>query len=86
MNNKPIGDQEPSQAFLWRALDFLGEKGISALLVPAGVLLKVHEKSQEFRNQWVDSIRLDEVYNFSHVRTIFFKGAISPFMAVIFKK
>ncbi len=86
LNNKPIGDQEPSQAFLWRALDFLGEKGISALLVPAGVLLKVHEKSQEFRNQWVDSIRLDEVYNFSHVRTIFFKGAISPFMAVIFKK
>lgn len=86
LNSKPIGDKEPSQAFLWRALDFLKEKGNSAMLVPAGVLLKVHDMSQKFRNQWIDSIRLEEVYNFSHVRTIFFKEAISPFIAIIFKK
>jgi hypothetical protein len=86
LNNKPIGDKEPSQAFLWRALDYLRKNGKAGLLVSAGVLFKHHEKSQAFRREWIECVRLEEVFNFSHVRTIFFKGAISPFVAVFFKK
>ncbi len=85
-NNKPIGDKEPSQAFLWLALDFLKKGGKSGMLVSAGVLLKHHETSREFRRRWLDAVRLNEVFNFSHVRTIYFKGAISPFIAIRFEK
>ncbi len=85
-NNKPIGDKELSQAFLWIALNLLKSNGKSVMLISAGVLLKHHEKSQKFRRKWLDSIRLQEVFNFSHVRTVFFKGAISPFVVVLFKK
>jgi len=85
-NSKPIGDKEPSQAFLWRALDFLKENGKAGMLVSAGVLFKHHDKSQAFRKQWLEGVRLTEVFNFSHIRTIFFKGAISPFLAIFFSR
>ncbi len=85
-NNKPIGDKEPSQAFLWRALDFLRTNGKAGMLVTAGVLFKHSTTSQQFRRQWFNSVRLKEVFNFSHVRKFFFKGGISPFLSVFFKK
>jgi type I restriction-modification system DNA methylase subunit len=85
-NNKPIGDKEPSQAFLWRALDFLKENGKTGMLVSAGVLFKHNTTSQAFRNHWLKLVRLDEVFNFSHVRKFFFKGANSPFLLINFSK
>ncbi|MCX6582489.1 MAG: N-6 DNA methylase [Candidatus Aminicenantes bacterium] len=85
-NDKTIGDKESSQAFLWRVLDFLKENGKSGVLVSAGVLFKHHKKSQTFRREWMDCVKLEEVFNFSHVREFFFKGAISPFVAMLFKK
>ncbi|UCH96286.1 MAG: N-6 DNA methylase [Candidatus Aminicenantes bacterium] len=85
-NNKPVGDQEPSQAFLWRALDFLEEKGKAGILVPAGVLFKHNTTTLKFRSQWFDHVKLDEVFNFTHVRKFFFKGAASPFLSICFSK
>jgi type I restriction-modification system DNA methylase subunit len=85
-NNKPIGDKEPSQAFLWRALDFLKSDGKAGMLVSAGVLFKHGTKSQKFRKMWLDCIRLTDVYNFTHVRKFFFKGADAPFLAICFNK
>jgi hypothetical protein len=85
-NNKPVGDQEPSQAFLWRALDFLEEKGKAGMLVPAGVLFKHNTTTLKFRSQWFDGVKLDEVFNFTHVRKFFFKGAASPFLSICFSK
>ena len=84
--NKPIGDGEPSQAFLWRALDFLRSNGKAGMLVSAGVLFKHSKTTQNFRRHWFDSVRLEEVFNFSHVRKFFFKGGISPFLSVFFSK
>ncbi len=85
-NNKPIGDKESSQAFLWRALDFLKNNGKAGMLVSAGVLFKHNTTTQAFRKQWLDCVRLDEVFNLSHVRKFFFKGGISPFFSIFFKK
>lgn len=86
VNKKPIGDKEPSQAFLWRSLDFLKDGGKAALLVSAGVLFKHSNTTRAFREQWMDRIRLIEVFNFAHVRKFFFKGADSPFVMVNFVK
>jgi len=85
-NNRPIGDEESSQAFLWRATDFLKNTGKAGMLVSAGVLFKHSTTTQAFRKQWMNSITLEEVFNFAHVRKFFFKGAISPFLSVFFDK
>jgi hypothetical protein len=84
--NHPIGDNEPSQAFLWRALDYLKDKGNAGMLVSSGVLFKHNTTSLDFRRSWFDCVRLIEVFNFSHARKFFFKGAISPFLFISFRK
>lgn len=82
----PIGDKEPSQAFLWRSLDFMKEDGQCALLTSAGVLFKHSSTTQAFRREWMRKVCITEVFNFTHVRKFFFNGAISPFVMVHFKK
>lgn len=84
--NKPIGDRESSQAFLWRALDMLKPNGKAGMLVSAGVLFKHSKTSQAFRKNWFENVRLEEIFNFSHVRKFFFKGGISPFCSLFFSK
>ena len=86
VNNKPVGDKEPSQAFLWRSLDFLKDGGKAGMLVSAGVLFKHSTTTQAFRERWMDRVRLNDVFNFTHVRKFFFKGAISPFVLICFAK
>jgi len=85
-NSYPIGDKEPSQAFLWRSLDFLKKNGHCALLTSAGVLFKHSPPTQAFRKEWMKQVCLNEVFNFTHVRKFFFKGAISPFVMIHFTK
>jgi len=80
----PIGDKEPSQAFLWLATTLLKKGGHCALLTPVGVLFKHY--SQTFRNEWINKIHLIEVFNFNHVRKFFFNGANSPFVMIHFTK
>ncbi|KAF0193758.1 MAG: hypothetical protein FD169_2301 [Bacillota bacterium] len=86
VNSKTIGDKEPSQAFLWRSLDFLRDGGRAGMLVAAGVLLKNSATAQEFRKQWLNNVTLHEVFNFTHVRKLFFAGANSPFMLLCFSQ
>lgn len=83
---REVGDQELSQAFIHRAIDFLNDGGRAALLVSTGVFFKHHEKSREFRRQWLTSSRLMHVVNFSAVRHLFFSEAIAPFASVLFVK
>lgn len=80
----PVGDQERSQTFIWRALDMLKQGGAAGLLVSTGVFFKHHENSVAFRNKWFGSCTLDSVYNFANTRHVFFKGVDSPFAAVFF--
>ena len=83
-NRKPIGDKELSQLFMFRSLDYLKPYGKAGLLVSSGVLFKHSARSHAFRKAWLDEAKLDEVYNFSHVRKLFFKEAIAPFLAIFF--
>ena len=89
---RPIGDKELSQAFIHLTLALLQDGGKAGLLVSSGVLFKDHPKSQQFRQVWLRSVRLEQVVNFSHVRHIFFSGpqreakGVSPFISVTFEK
>ncbi|MBK8398045.1 MAG: N-6 DNA methylase [Leptospiraceae bacterium] len=86
--NYPIGDIEPSQAFIARSTFLLKEIGIVGLLVSSGVFFK-HGKSNLFRYKWLSENSLKKIVNCDHVRDIFFSGgrnkdAISPFASIIF--
>jgi hypothetical protein len=83
---RPIGDNELSQAFVHRALHLLRERGTAGLLVSTGVFFNDQTGSERFRRQWLRRSRLRRVVNFAHVRTLFFNGAIAPFAAIVFEK
>jgi len=84
-NKLPVGRGERSQLFIWKALDLLRPDGISGLLVHANTFLMHHDNSEAFREEWLSKADLYLVYNFSHVRKVFFKEAIAPFAGIIFK-
>jgi type I restriction-modification system DNA methylase subunit len=84
--NLPIGDQERSQAFIWKTIDSLKPDGLAGILVSTGVFYKHHKNSLDFRKKWLSENTLMSVFNFAHTRKIFFTGADSPFAAIIFSK
>ena len=84
----PVGFIELSQCFIWRVRRLLSPGGEIGLLVSSGILFKHEDKSKSFREQWLKQNRIRAVYNFSHVRHVFFrkqkKEAIAPFVALFF--
>jgi len=85
-NEMPVGRNERAQLFIWKALDLLKSDGLAGLFVHINTFLMHHDNSEEFRREWLRKSNLQSVFNFSHVRNVFFKGAIAPFGGVIFKK
>jgi hypothetical protein len=89
---RPLGDQELSQAFIHLTSALLKEGGRAGLLVSSGLLFKRHKNSRDFRKIWLQSVRLEHVVNFAHVRHVFFSGVqreakgIAPFISVVFVK
>lgn len=79
----PLGYKELSQCFIWRLQRLLNPGGEIGLLISSGVFFKHQDNSQAFRQQWLTQNKVRAVYNFAHVRRVFFQSAISPF-AVIF--
>lgn len=81
----PIGDKECSQAFIWRAIEWVEQKGTVGFLLPIGVFSKYSfNSSRSFRNKWLTQNTLLQVINFAHTRDIFFKKAKAPFGVVLF--
>ena len=83
---RTIGDRSPSQLFLWRALDFLTDEGVAALLISAKAMLNTRSTSRAFRERWLQEVRVEHVVNFSHVRRDFFESGVAPFMLVRFRR
>lgn len=80
----PVGDNSPSQQFVYRALSLIKPQGAVGLLVHSSVLYNQRATSQKFRRQWLSSSTLNEVVNFVHVRRLFFDKAIAPFVFLNF--
>lgn len=84
----PVGYKELSQCFIWRVSHLLKPEGEIGLLVSTGILFKHEDNSKTFRQLWLKQNRVRAVYNFAHVRHVFFRKqkseAIAPFAAVFF--
>lgn len=85
-NDYPVGDEDRSQTFIWKAVDLLRPEGIAALLVSTAMLFNHSHPTVEFRNKFFKTAMVDSIFNFAHTRRYFFKASNSPFMALIFKK
>ena len=81
-NKKIISNNDSSQSFLWKYLDLLKNGGKVAALIPTAVLIGFN--AQIFRKKWMDAVKIEKAFNFSHVRKFFFKGAINPFVLLVF--
>ena len=81
-----FGDRNPSQLFLWRAMDLLTDNGVAGLLISAKAMLNTRSTSRAFRKQWLDKARIEHIVNFSHVRKDFFERGDAPFMLVRFRR
>jgi type I restriction-modification system DNA methylase subunit len=84
-NDKPIAGKDASQAFLWRTLDFLREGGRAGMLISTGALFNHGPTTKFFREQWMTRVKINEVFNFAHVRKFFFKDGASPFALICFQ-
>ena len=81
-----IGDRNPSQLFLWLALNLLKHDGVAALLISAKAMLNTRTTSRVFREQWLRQVNVEHVINFSSVRRDFFASAVAPFMLIRFRR
>lgn len=90
--DRPLGDNERSQAFIHLTMSLLKDGGKAGLLVSSGVFFKHHPNSKAFREVWLNTVQLLQVVNLAHVRHVFFSGqdrkskGISPFASVVFEK
>lgn len=80
----PVSDKELSQCFIWRTRSLLTPNGTAGLLVSSGVLFKHSQTSQRFQQTLLSTNQIRSVYNFTHVRRVYFSTAISPFLAIFF--
>ena len=85
-NGLAVGNRNPSQLFLWRALDLLKTDGKAAILIGANAIFNRWPMSVQFRSDWLDAVALEHVINFSQVRREFFATGVAPFMLVRFRK
>ncbi len=81
----PVGDRNLSQQFLWRSLFLLKSNGIAALLVNSTAFLNSRNRSRIFRSRWLQEANLCEVVDFTSSRSLFFDGAVAPFMLIVFQ-
>lgn len=83
-----IGYKELSQCFMARVRNLVKQNGEIGLLVSTGVFFKHHKNSRKFREEWLKNNHIRAVFNFAHVRDVFFrkqrKDSIAPFAAVFF--
>jgi hypothetical protein len=83
--NMPVGDKSYAQLFVYRALSFVKEDGVTGLLLHANILFNQSATSRGFRQAWLSSARIRQVMNFVRVRNLFFGNAIAPFIFACFE-
>ncbi len=83
---RPIGDKQAAQAFLWRAPTLLADGGRVCLLAPSkGVLFNQSGPNQEFRRQFFMTHNVTQLVDFSAFRRSLFREAVAPMVAVFYR-
>ncbi|MBI4670523.1 MAG: N-6 DNA methylase [Chloroflexi bacterium] len=85
-----VADKQLSECFVWRALSFLAPEGKVGLLISSSAFFKNPHADRDFRYSLLQRACIEAIYNFAHVRDVFFLGqkheAKAPFVALFFKE
>jgi len=82
--NRPIGDKQIAQAFLWRASDLCAQDGeISFIVTAKGLLFNRSNKNREFRKNFFKTFDVRTIVNLSLLRHYLFDKSVGP-PAVVF--
>ncbi|WP_456474627.1 HsdM family class I SAM-dependent methyltransferase [Candidatus Pyrohabitans sp.] len=84
--NRPIGNKQIAQAFIWRASDLCAKNGEICLLVTAkGLLFNRSDKNREFRRAFLKNFEVRTIVNLSVLRHQIFDKSVGPPAIVFFK-
>jgi len=76
-------DRQIAHGFMWKTREYLDDSGVACLLLPATVLLNTH--TNEFQVEWLRSVTVERVVNFSDLCFVLFPGAIHPCVGIRFR-
>jgi hypothetical protein len=81
---KPCPSKQIAHGFMWEAPKYVSEKGVVCLLLPAGVLF--NDRTNKFQAEWLKSVTIERVINFSDLRHVLFSGskAKNPCVSICF--
>jgi len=85
MSKKPhvLGpNKQIAHGFAWKAPEYLSDSGIGCFLLPSSVLF--NEGTDEFQKEWLNSVVVERVVNFSDLRFVLFSGSVHPCVAIRF--
>jgi len=83
-NPRVLGpDRQIAHGFMWEAPNYLSDDGTACLLLPTSVLLNDH--TNKFQEQWLKSVTVERVVNFSDLRFVLFSGSVHPCIAIKFR-
>lgn len=82
---KPVAGNRVADAFSWRVMDKLNDKGVVGLILPATSLFNL--ESQEYRQKFFQKHEIARVTNFANLRDILFdKRATLPAATVVYRR
>jgi hypothetical protein len=76
-------DKQIAHGFMWETPKYLSKSGVACFLLPTSVFLNDH--TNQFQREWLKSVTLDKVINFSDLRFILFPSAIHPCLSIRFR-
>lgn len=85
-HNRPVGDKQVAQAFLWKAPELATPSGRICILAPSkGVLFNRSGPNHEFRRQFFSAHTVETIVDFSAFRRRRFQNATAPMVAVFYR-
>ena len=84
--NRPVGDKQIAQVFLWAAPELCKKTGKIALIAPSkGLLFNASGPNKEFRRRFFEAFKVNVIVNFSALRRNLFSTAVGPAAPIIYQ-
>lgn len=74
----PIGRRQIAAGFAYRATSCVNPDGVITLIMPLNLVVGATSQSCEFRQRWLEDVRIDRIINFADVRRLLFAAAKHP--------
>ena len=74
----PIGRRQIAAGFAYQAAKSLKPNGVIVLIMPLNLVIGASPQSCNFRQRWIEDVRIDRIINFGDIRRLLFPAAKHP--------